>query len=141
MLSSNQREQVVRSTGAPSGRPLFFEEDRWDETQHNRRRRQREEQDRDQKNQIAPEADSAKAGKTKAGEKEVIEVDDDRLTMVRKLIVKWATDIQAANGKPGVAELTRLLALEKELSEGRETVREIKVTWVEPSPTESSKSE
>ena len=65
----------------------------------------------------------------------------DRLSLVRSLIEKWSTKIEADVSKAGVTELIRLLSLEKELSETTETVREIKVTWVEPTETESSTSE
>ena len=65
----------------------------------------------------------------------------DRLELVRELILKLAASLKKDTTKSGVAELARLLALEKDLSEGTETVREIKVTWVESGPAESSKSE
>ena len=65
----------------------------------------------------------------------------DRLALVRELITAWAEKLQTSEGKSGVAELARLIALEKELAESTDTVREIRVTWVEPSPAESSKSE
>ena len=65
----------------------------------------------------------------------------DRLALVRELILKLADDLKRDTTKSRVAELARLLTLEKELSEGTEAVREIKVTWVESGPAESSKSE
>ncbi len=66
---------------------------------------------------------------------------ESRLVLVRKLIEKLGNDLEAKVTKTGVAELVRLLALEKELGGGQDTVREIKVTWIEPIATESSKSE
>ena len=65
----------------------------------------------------------------------------DRLSLVRSLITKWSQTLEGDLSKSGVAELIRLLGLERELSATGETVREIKVTWVEPTATESSKSE
>ncbi len=56
----------------------------------------------------------------------------DRLTLVRKLIAKWGNELEREQTKTGVAELIRLLVLEKELASSNETIREIKVTWVEP---------
>jgi hypothetical protein len=64
----------------------------------------------------------------------------NRLTLVRKLIAKFAGDLEHGQRQSGVSELAKLIALEKELAESRESVREIKVTWVEPDPAESSKS-
>ena len=65
----------------------------------------------------------------------------DRLATVRNLIGKWEEKIQEDVTKGGVTELIRLFGLEKEMSETRETAKEIKVTWVEPTEAESSKSE
>ena len=65
----------------------------------------------------------------------------DRLATVRNLIGMWEEKLQKEMSKGGVAELIRLFGLEKEMSETRETVKEIKVTWVEPTEPESSKSE
>jgi hypothetical protein len=64
-----------------------------------------------------------------------------RLSMVRLLIDKWSQELTDKPTKPGVAELVKLLTLEKELSASKETIREIRVTWVEPKITESSKSQ
>ncbi len=64
-----------------------------------------------------------------------------RLSMVRALIETWSKELEQHKTKSGVAELIRLLTLEKELSVTNQAVREIKVSWVEPKATESSKSE
>lgn len=64
----------------------------------------------------------------------------NRLTLVRSLITQWATKLEENSSNTGVTELIRLLALEKELAGNRQEVREIRVTWVEPT-VESSKSE
>ncbi len=64
-----------------------------------------------------------------------------RLKMVRRLIAKWAADLEEHPGKAGVTELVRLLSLEKELSETREDIKEIKVSWVDPKSAEPSGSE
>jgi hypothetical protein len=63
----------------------------------------------------------------------------NRLSLVRSLIEKWAAELEKKNAtKTGVVELVRLLALEKELTASKqEQVREIRVTWVEPTTTES----
>ena len=63
----------------------------------------------------------------------------NRLSFVRSLIEKWAAELEKETAsKTGVAELVRLLALEKELTASKqEQVREIRVTWVEPTVTES----
>ena len=63
----------------------------------------------------------------------------NRLSLVRSLIEKWAAELEKETAsKTGVAELVRLLALEKELTASKqEQVREIRVTWVEPTITES----
>ena len=65
----------------------------------------------------------------------------NRLSLVRSLISKWGKKIEDDVTKAGVTELIRLLSLEKELSETTDTVREIRVTWVEPTETELSISE
>lgn len=65
----------------------------------------------------------------------------DRLALVRLLIESWLVELSAKKTKSGVAELVRLLALEKELSASDQVIREIRVSWVEPHTTESSKSE
>ena len=75
------------------------------------------------------------------GAKKVIGRRRNRLSMVRMLIDKWSTELGAKPQKSGVAELVRLLTLEKEMSANREMIREIRVTWVEPKRTESPKSE
>ena len=62
-----------------------------------------------------------------------------KLWMVRKLIRQCFDE--ATSSKSGVAELIRLIALERELADETESIREIKVTWVEPSKTAPSKSE
>jgi len=87
----------------------------------------------------ARRTDDSGAGGTGAAE-----VGQDRLALVRNLIEAFAKELEGKQRKQrtsGVAELARLLALEKELSESTEAVREIKVTWVESGPAESSKSE
>jgi hypothetical protein len=63
----------------------------------------------------------------------------NRLPLVRSLIEKWAGKMETEGAsKTGVAELVRLLVLEKELTaSNQEQVREIRVTWVEPRTTES----
>jgi transcription termination factor NusB len=63
----------------------------------------------------------------------------DRLKLVRAMIQQCTTVEGAGTNKPVVAELIRLLALEKELSEEHQVVREIRVQWVEPTETESPK--
>lgn len=59
----------------------------------------------------------------------------NRLKLVRGLITTWSEQLENDKSKSGVAELIRLLALEKELTPSDEAVREIKVTWVEPKET------
>ena len=63
---------------------------------------------------------------------------ESRLAMVRRLVDTLSNALDTNMTKTGVAELIRLLALEKELGGDQETVREIKVTWIEPIATESS---
>ncbi len=66
----------------------------------------------------------------------------NRLGMVRSLIEKCAAEMEGRKPtKLLLSEFVRLLALERDLAGENEAVREIKVTWVEPSGTESSKSE
>jgi hypothetical protein len=62
----------------------------------------------------------------------------NRLTLVRSMIRRLKSELESGEGtsKSGVAELIRLIALEKELSGETEHVREIRVTWVEPRDTE-----
>lgn len=61
----------------------------------------------------------------------------NRLRLVRQMIRKLASDATGKDGsKSGVAELIRLIGLERELAVETENVREIKVTWVEPAATE-----
>lgn len=56
-----------------------------------------------------------------------------RLEMVRSIIDGYQAEI----GKPpSVADLIRLLVLEREY-QSEEQVREVRVTWVRPSETES----
>jgi hypothetical protein len=82
-----------------------------------------------------------KQASQKGGKTSVTRGEKNRLTMVRSLIDKWSEQLGESATKSGVAELVRLLALEKELSASKESIREIKVSWVEPKATESSKSE
>jgi hypothetical protein len=63
----------------------------------------------------------------------------DRLKLVRAMIQQCARVEGGGTNKPMIAELIRLLALEKELSEEQQVVREIRVQWVEPTETESQK--
>lgn len=72
---------------------------------------------------------------------EITEGCDDRLALVRQLILKLAGELKNETSKSGVTELARLIALEKELADSTESVREVKVTWVEPDPVDCSKSE
>lgn len=67
--------------------------------------------------------------------------DGARLALVRRLIGKWAEYLETQPGKSGIGDLVRLLVLEGEMSESEEEIKEIKVSWVEPSETESSESE
>ncbi len=61
----------------------------------------------------------------------------DRLALVRSMIHKCsgARDNEKSS-KPMVAELIRLLVLEKELSDEHQVIQEIRVKWVEPTETE-----
>lgn len=62
----------------------------------------------------------------------------NRLSIVRSLIEKWAADLEKKPTKTGIAELAKLLTLERELSvKKQDEIREVKVTWVEPKATES----
>jgi hypothetical protein len=65
----------------------------------------------------------------------------DRLALVRQMIRRCTEEMDkgAASTKSVVAEVIRLLALEKELAEEQEAIREIRVTWVEPTETASSR--
>ena len=85
--------------------------------------------------------ESAKQACQKGGETVKRLGNGTRLSMVRDLIEKWSQELAKKTTKSGVAELIRLLALEKELSASNQAIREIKVSWVEPETTESSKSE
>ena len=62
----------------------------------------------------------------------------NRLTLVRSMIRRLKSELESDKGtsKSGVAELIRLIALEKELSGETEQVREIRVKWVEPKDEE-----
>jgi hypothetical protein len=86
-------------------------------------------------------AGGRRAAASKAGKPP--QTDDlDRLSLVRGMILDCTVKAHAKGGqRSGVADLVRLLALEKELSESEQTTQEIKVTWVEPDTVESSKSE
>jgi hypothetical protein len=55
----------------------------------------------------------------------------NRLTLVRSMIRRLKNELEEGS-KTGVAELIRLIALERELAGETEHVREIKVSWVEP---------
>jgi hypothetical protein len=56
-------------------------------------------------------------------------------TAIRKLKERF----EEKDFKPSVADYLKLVELEEELEQGSETVKEIKVTWVEP--TESGTGE
>jgi hypothetical protein len=79
---------------------------------------------------------SAKS-KTGGAKKSAVARKGGRIELVRELIEIWATEIVKDPKKTGVAELIRLLSLEKELGGTTEAVKEIKVTWVEPTTAES----
>lgn len=60
----------------------------------------------------------------------------DRLALVRRILAKCTEALESESApKATVGDLIRLLALEKELA-GDETLREIKVRWVESRETE-----
>jgi hypothetical protein len=60
----------------------------------------------------------------------------DGLALVRRILAKCTEALEGENApKATVGDLIRLLALEKELA-GDETLREIKVQWVESRETE-----
>jgi hypothetical protein len=65
-----------------------------------------------------------------------------KLWFVRKAIRRCMAEVDKpeSQAKSVVAELIRLIALERELAEETEAIREIKVTWVDPSETAPSKS-
>ncbi len=84
----------------------------------------------------------AEQAKAIGGGKDKGKVKLSRLAMVTKLIDGVSDKLKDGQlEKSKTAELIRLLALESQMKGKHETIREIKVTWVEPSTTESSKSE
>ena len=84
-----------------------------------------------------PESKKAK-GKTKKYSGAPVK----KLWSIRKAIRRCLDEVDntESQAKSVVAELIRLIALERELAEETEAIREIKVTWVEPSETAPSKS-
>lgn len=62
----------------------------------------------------------------------------NRLRLVRQMIRRCVAQMQGKDAmKGGVAELVRLLSLERELADEAESIREVKVTWVEPETVSS----
>jgi len=59
--------------------------------------------------------------------------------LLETAIKKLETRLGQADFKPTVADYLRLLQMEQELEKGTEDVKEIKVTWVEPETSDSSK--
>jgi len=56
-------------------------------------------------------------------------------TAIRKLRERFKAD----DFKPSVADYLKLIEMEKELADGTEDIKEIRVTWVEPTASDSGK--
>ena len=59
--------------------------------------------------------------------------------LLDKAIKKLEKRLEDADFKPTVADYLKLLQVEQELEQGADEVKEIKVTWVEPATSDSSK--
>jgi hypothetical protein len=65
----------------------------------------------------------------------------DRSELVSKAIDTFGSKLDKPELKATVADLVRLLQLEKEMEETKEQPTEIRVTWIEPKQPESDSAE